>query len=83
MDMDKLKEYKTTLERKYDELDEKIMELDEKGNQSESDALEDVLDKIDEQLDLIEDIIDGYYNTPKKYEELMKLKDKYKSLIGE
>ena len=39
--------------------------------------------KIDDQLDLLDDIIDGIYEVPRKYNELLGLKKEYESLIGE
>ena len=61
-----------------------ITEIEDiESREEEVQKLEYLQDKIDDQLDLLDDIIDGIYEVPRKYNELMGLKKEYESLLGE
>ena len=61
-----------------------ITEIEDiESREEEVQKLEYLQDKIDDQLDLLDDIIDGIYEVPRKYNELLGLKKEYESLIGE
>ena len=84
MNVEELKKYQETLENKYEEIDRlitQIEEVDEK--EAELQRLEYIQDKIDDQLDLLDDIIDGIYEVPRKYNELLGLKKEYEKLLGD
>ena len=84
MNVEELKKYQEILENKYDEIDKTIQEIEEDETKLEEvKRLEYLQDKIDDQLDLLDDIIDGIYEVPRKYNELMGLKKEYERLSGE
>jgi len=83
MNVEELKKYQETLEKKYNEIDKMIVELGISGGKDELERLEQLQDKIDEQLDLLDDIIDGIYEVPKKYNEFLGLKKEYEGLLDE
>lgn len=84
MNVEELKKYQEVLEKKYEEVDKLIAEYeDDDEKESDLKKLEYIQDKIDDQLDLLDDIIDGIYEVPRKYNELLGLKKEYESLIGE
>jgi len=84
MNVEELKKYQEILEKKYEEVDKLIAEYEESDEKAvELKKLEYIQDKIDDQLDLLDDIIDGIYEVPRKYNELLGLKKEYESLIGE
>lgn len=84
MNVEELKKYQEVLEKKYEEVDKLIAEYeDDDDKEADLKKLEYIQDKIDDQLDLLDDIIDGIYEVPRKYNELLGLKKEYESLIGE
>lgn len=84
MNVEELKKYQETLEKEYEALDRKISELEDNDeNEKELKRLEYLQDKIDDQLDLLDDIIDGIFEVPRKYNELIGLKKEYEDMIGE
>lgn len=84
MNVEELKKYQEILEKKYEEVDKLIAEYEEDDDKTaELKKLEYIQDKIDDQLDLLDDIIEGIYEVPRKYNELLGLKKEYESLIGE
>ncbi len=84
MNVEELKKYQELLEKRYEEIDQAIVEIEEDEDKiDELKKLEYLQDKIDDQLDLLDDIIDGIYEVPKKYNELMAMKKEYERLSGE
>jgi len=84
MNVEELKKYQEELEKEYEELDKKIYEFDEnKMTIEQLRKLEYIQDRIDDQLDLLDDIIDGIYEVPRKYNNLLSLKKEYEKLLGE
>ncbi|MBQ7104975.1 MAG: hypothetical protein IJN90_03885 [Bacilli bacterium] len=84
MNVEELKKYQETLENKYEEIDHLITQIEEiEEKEAELQRLEYIQDKIDDQLDLLDDIIEGIYEVPRKYNELLGLKKEYEKLLGD
>lgn len=77
MNIKELIKYQETLEKKYDELNRKIQDK----TMEEQEKIKNDLSKLDEQLDLLDDIIQGFYEVPKKYNQLIELKKKYENIL--
>lgn len=84
MNVEELKKYQEVLENKYEEIDHLITQIEEiEEKEAELQRLEYIQDKIDDQLDLLDDIIEGIYEVPRKYNELLGLKKEYEKLLGD
>lgn len=71
------------LEIQYNRLEKEISKLYVDNDQDEALEKEQIQDIVDQQIDLIDLIIKNLENTPKMYEELMKINEKYKTQVGE
>ncbi len=71
------------LEIQYNRLEKEISKLYIDNDQDEALEKEQIQDIVDQQIDLIDLIIKNLENTPKMYEELMKINEKYKTQVGE
>lgn len=71
------------LESKYNKLEREINILYNQAEDEKAKEKEELQDLIDQQIDLIDLIFNNLETTPKMYNELMKMNDKYKKQVGD
>lgn len=81
--VDLLRELRKELDTAYDKAEKEINEKYAKRNLDNIQKIIDTQDLIDKQLDLLDTIIYNLENTPKLYDELMKMNNEYKQVVGE
>lgn len=78
-----LRAMRKKLEEQYSELDKQISKHYSQKNDDMAEEKIGFQDLIDQQLDIIDTIIYNLENTPKMYNELMELNQKYKRVVGD